>query len=47
MNISNKYHIPAKELDFVNINLSKDNRLFIDPLRKMEILKFIKSAIAK
>ena len=33
MNISNKYHIPAKELDFVNINLSKDNRLFIDPLR--------------
>lgn len=33
MNISNKYHIPAAKLDFVNINLSKDNKLFIDPLR--------------
>lgn len=33
MNISIKYHIPAKKLDFVNINLTKDNKLFIDPLR--------------
>lgn len=33
MNISIKYHIPARKLDFVNINLTKDNKLFIDPLR--------------
>ena len=33
MNISTKYHIPARKLDFVNINLTKDNKLFIDPFR--------------
>lgn len=33
MNISIKYHIPARKIDFVNINLTKDNKLFIDPLR--------------
>ena len=33
MNISTKYHIPARELDFANINLSGDNQLFIDPLK--------------
>lgn len=33
MNISIKYHIPARKLSFVNINLTKDNKLFIDPLR--------------
>lgn len=33
MNISIKYHIPARKLDFININLTKDNKLFIDPLR--------------
>lgn len=33
MNISTKYHIPAWKIDFVNINLSRDNKLFIDPLR--------------
>ena len=33
MNISLKYHIPARKLDFVNINLSKDNKIFLDPLK--------------
>ena len=33
MNISIKYHIPARKLDFVNVNLSKDNKLFLDPVR--------------
>ena len=33
MNISTYYHIPARELDFANINLTKDNKLFIDPVR--------------
>lgn len=33
MNISTKYHIPARQIDFVNINLTKDNKLFIDPYR--------------
>ena len=33
MNISIKYHIPARKLSFANINLTKDNKLFIDPLR--------------
>lgn len=32
MNISTKFHIPARQLDFVNINLTNDNKLFIDPL---------------
>ena len=32
MNISIKFGIPARKMDFVNINLSKDNKLFIDPL---------------
>lgn len=32
MNISTKFHIPARKLDFVNINLTNDNKLFIDPL---------------
>lgn len=33
MNISLKYHIPAREIDFLNVNLTKDNKLFIDPLK--------------
>lgn len=33
MKISTRYHIPAVKLDFANINLSKDNLLFLDPLR--------------
>ena len=33
MKISTRYHIPAIKLDFANINLSKDNFLFLDPLR--------------
>lgn len=33
MKISNKYHLPANQIDFANVNLSKDNLLFIDPLR--------------
>lgn len=33
VNISIKYHIPARKMDFVNINLSKDNKIFLDPLR--------------
>lgn len=33
MKISTKYHIPARRLEFVNIDLTKDNQLFIDPLR--------------
>ena len=33
MNISLKYHIPARKLDFVNINLSRDNKIFLDPLK--------------
>ena len=28
MNISNKYHIPAKELDFLNINLKQVKTLW-------------------
>ena len=28
MNISLKYHIPAREIDFLNVNLTKDNKLF-------------------
>ena len=26
MNISLKYHIPAREIDFLNVNLTKDNK---------------------
>ena len=33
MKISIKYHIPAVKLEFVNINLSKDNKIFLDPLK--------------
>ena len=33
MNISSKYHIPARKLDFININLSVDNKIFVDPLK--------------
>lgn len=33
MKVSIKYNIPARKLDFVNINLAKDNKLFIDPLK--------------
>lgn len=33
MKISTKFYIPARKLDFVNIDLCKDNQLFIDPLR--------------
>ena len=33
MKISVKYNLPARELNFVNINLDKDNKLFIDPLK--------------
>ena len=33
LNISARYHIPARKLDFVNVNLTKDNKLFIDPVK--------------
>lgn len=33
MKISLKYSVPAVKIDFVNVNLTKDNKLFIDPLR--------------
>lgn len=33
MNISSKYHISARKLDFININLSGDNKIFVDPLK--------------
>ncbi len=33
MYFSTKFHIPARQVDFVNINLTKDNKLFIDPLK--------------
>ena len=33
MKISRLYNIPYRELDFVNVNLSKDNLLFLDPLK--------------
>ena len=33
MKISRKYQLPAQKLDFVNINLAKDNKIFIDPVK--------------
>lgn len=33
MKISNKYQIPARKLEFLNIDLSKDNKIFIDPVK--------------
>ena len=33
MKISLKYSIPAVKMDFVNVNLTKDNKIFIDPLK--------------
>ena len=33
MKISTRFHIPALQLDFANVNLSKDNLLFLDPFR--------------
>lgn len=33
MKISRKYQLPAQKLDFVNINLAKDNKIFVDPVK--------------
>ena len=33
MKISTKYKLPGREINFVNINLDKDNKLFIDPMK--------------
>ena len=33
MKTSRKYQLPAQKLDFVNINLAKDNKIFIDPVK--------------
>ena len=33
MKIIRKYQLPAQKLDFVNINLAKDNKIFIDPVK--------------
>lgn len=33
MKISEKYNLPARELKFVNVDLSIDNRFFIDPYK--------------
>ena len=48
MKISLKYHISANKLDFVNINLSKDNKIFIDPAKiKKGTSEFHKSCYQK
>lgn len=48
VNISNKYRIPARELEFVNINLSGDNQIFIDPLKmKKGLTEFDKNCYQK
>ena len=48
MKISLKYHILANKLDFVNINLSKDNKIFIDPAKiKKGTSEFHKSCYQK
>lgn len=48
MNISIKCHIPARKIDFANINLSKDNKLFLDPLKiKNGNTEFHKSCFQK
>ena len=33
MKISRKYQLPAEKLDFININLAKDNKIFIETVK--------------
>lgn len=33
MKISTKYDLPVREMNFVNVNLDADNKLFIDPMK--------------
>ena len=48
MKISIKYQIPAKKLDFLNINLCKDNKIFLDPVKiKRGTSEFHKSCYEK
>ena len=33
MKIATKYDLPVREMNFVNVNLDADNKLFIDPMK--------------